>query len=161
LAAGVVVFGALSLVVFGYKAAGFGGNTAPPAGSDSAAGQALLTKHFPQSAANPTTLIFPVGAPGLPDPAPPGPATHQPQATGKFPQIAGPLNPGGPSLTPAQFTALHNQLGPARALPPVSPAGSTVPSGTYAAYRATSNFVSPDGRTVLYETGLKAGDPGT
>jgi len=43
----------------------------------------------------------------------------------------------------------------------VPPAGSTVPAGTYAAYRATSNFVSPDGRTVLYETGLKAGDPGT
>jgi RND superfamily putative drug exporter len=43
----------------------------------------------------------------------------------------------------------------------VPPAGSTVPAGTYAAYRATANFVSPDGRTVLYETGLKAGDPGT
>jgi len=31
----------------------------------------------------------------------------------------------------------------------------------YQAYRATANFVSPDGRTVLYETGLHAGDPGT
>ena len=160
LAAGVVVFGALSLVVFGYKAAGFGGNTAPPAGSDSAAGQALLTKHFPQSAANPTTVIFRFGTPVWQNPAPLVTATSKLQATGKFTQIAGPLNPGGPSLTPAQFTALHNQLGPARALPAVPPAGSTVPSGTYAAYRATSNFVSPDGRTVLYETGLKAGDPG-
>ena len=36
-----------------------------------------------------------------------------------------------------------------------------MPPGAYAAYRATANFVSPDGRTVLYETGLKAGDPGT
>jgi RND superfamily putative drug exporter len=36
-----------------------------------------------------------------------------------------------------------------------------VPPGLYQAYRATANFVSPDGRTVLYETGLKAGDPGS
>jgi RND superfamily putative drug exporter len=36
-----------------------------------------------------------------------------------------------------------------------------VPPGAYQAYRATANFVSPDGRTVLYETGLKAGDPGS
>jgi RND superfamily putative drug exporter len=36
-----------------------------------------------------------------------------------------------------------------------------VPPAEYNAYRATSNFVSPDGRTVLYEVGLKAGDPGT
>ncbi|MBO0815445.1 MAG: MMPL family transporter, partial [Actinobacteria bacterium] len=59
------------------------------------------------------------------------------------------------------FTALHSKLGEARALPPTPPPGSTVPPGAYAAYRATANFVSPDGRTVLYETGLKAGDPGT
>jgi len=36
-----------------------------------------------------------------------------------------------------------------------------VPPGAYQAYRATANFISPDGRTVLYETGLKAGDPGS
>ena len=29
------------------------------------------------------------------------------------------------------------------------------------AYRATGNFVTPDGRTVQYSTGLKAGDPGS
>jgi RND superfamily putative drug exporter len=36
-----------------------------------------------------------------------------------------------------------------------------VPAAEYQAYRATSNFVSPDGRTVQYSTGLKAGDPGS
>jgi len=36
-----------------------------------------------------------------------------------------------------------------------------VPVGVYQAYRATANLVSPDGRTVLYETGLHAGDPGS
>ena len=51
---------ALAFAVTGYTAAGFGGNTSPPAGSDSAAGQALLTKHFPQASANPTSVIFTV-----------------------------------------------------------------------------------------------------
>ena len=58
LVAGLVVFGGLAFAVLGYTAAGFGGNTAAPAHSDSAAGQALLTRHFPQSSANPTSLIF-------------------------------------------------------------------------------------------------------
>jgi RND superfamily putative drug exporter len=158
---GVVLFGALSLAVFGYKAAGFGGNTAPPAGSDSAAGQAVLSRDFPQSSANPTTVIFKFSTPAWQDPAPLAAATAKLQASPLFTQVTGPLNPGGAPLTPAEFTALHNQLGPAKALPPVPPAGTTVSPAAYAAYRATSNFVSPDGLTVLYQTGLRAGDPGT
>ncbi len=161
LVSGIVVFGGLAFAVFGYTAAGFGGSTAPPAGTDSAAGQALLTKYFPQSSANPTTVIFVFKTPVWQNPAPLATATGKLQATGLFTQVAGPLNPGGAALTPAQFTALHSRLGPAKLLPPVPPAGSTVPAGAYAAYRATANFVSPDGRTVLYETGLKAGDPGS
>ncbi len=162
LVSGIVVFGGLAFAVFGYTAAGFGGSTAPPAGTDSAAGQALLTKYFPQSSANPTTVIFLFKTPVWQNPAPLAAATGKLQATGLFTQVAGPLNPGGASLTPAQFTALHAKLGPAKLLPPVPPAGEHgATAGTYAAYRATANFVSPDGRTVLYETGLKVGDPGT
>src|SRR5205085_7529970 len=83
------------------------------------------------------------------------------QSSDLFTQVSGPLNPTGAQLTPAQFSALHAKLGPAKALPPTPPTGSGVPVGAYQAYRATANFVSPDGRTVLYETGLKAGDAGT
>ena len=36
-----------------------------------------------------------------------------------------------------------------------------MPAAVYQAYRATSNYVSPDGRTVQFSTGLKAGDPGS
>ena len=36
-----------------------------------------------------------------------------------------------------------------------------MPKPLYAAYRASSNYVSPDGRTVQFSTGLKAGDPGS
>ena len=48
LVAGVIFFGGLGLAVFGYTSAGFGGNTALLACSDSAAGQVLLTRYFPQ-----------------------------------------------------------------------------------------------------------------
>jgi len=161
LVSGIVVFGGLAFAVFGYAAAGFGGSTAPPAGTDSAAGQAQLTRYFPQSAANPTTVILRFGTPVWQDPAPLAAATGKLQASGLFTQVSGPLNPTGAQLTPAQFTALHAKLGPAKALPPAPPPGSGVSVGAYQAYRATANFVSPDGRTVLYETGLKAGDPGS
>ncbi len=161
LLAGVVFFGALGLAVFGYTAGGFGGNTAPPAGSDSAAGQALLTRYFPQSAANPTSIIFRFNTPVWQDPAPVAKATSELQASGLFTKVTGPLNPVGPMLTPQQYTELHAALGPSGALPAVPPAHSVVPTIGYDIYRATSNYVAPDGRTVQFSTSLKAGDPGT
>ncbi len=161
LLAGLVFFGALGLAVFGYTAAGFGGNTAPPAGSDSAAGQVLLTKYFPQSAANPTSIIFRFDVPVWEDPAPLAKATSELQASGLFTKVTGPLNPVGPLLTPQQYTELHTALGPAEALPAVPPPHTGVPTIGYEIYRATSNYVAPDGRTVQFSTSLKAGDPGT
>jgi len=158
---GLVFFGGLSFAVLGYTAAGFGGSTSAPAGSDSAAGNVSLAKHFPQSSANPTSLIFTFITPVWDNPAPLAAATSQLQADSRlFTQVTGPLNPTGAPLTGAQYTALHAKLGPAKALPPLPAPGSTVPVATYAAYRATSNYVSPDGRTVQYSTGLRAGDPG-
>jgi putative drug exporter of the RND superfamily len=163
LLAGVLVFGGLAFAVFGYTAAGFGGTTTPPAASDSAAGQAMLTKHFPQSAANPTSLIFKFSTPVCADPAPLATAESSLHASGQFSQITGPLNPvGGITLTPAQFAGLCGALGPAKALSPTPPAsidGGKIPVQAYQLYRATANYVSPDGRTVQFSTGLKAGDP--
>ena len=49
----VIGLGALAIAVPSYKPGGFGGTINAPAGSDSAAGQALLAQHFPQSSANP------------------------------------------------------------------------------------------------------------
>ena len=160
LAIGVLVFGALAVGSLGYVAGGFGGSTSPPGGSDSAAGTTLLARHFPQSSANPTSLIFRFTTPVWNDPAPLAAATSQLRASGLFTQVAGPLNPAGAALTPAQYTALHARLGPAKALPAAPPPGTTAPVTLYQAYRATSNYVSADGRTVQYSTGLKAGSPG-
>jgi RND superfamily putative drug exporter len=160
LVTGLVVFGGLAFAVLGYQASGFGGDTTPPAGSDSAAGTALLSRHFPQSSANPTSLIFRFAAPVWQHPAALATGTKALMASGLFTTVTGPLNPVGAPLPPADFAALHAKLGPASALPPVPSAGSGVPLAAYEAYRATGNYVSADGHTVQYSAGLRAGDPG-
>jgi len=162
LLAGVIFFGGLGVAVFGYSSAGFGGSTAPTAGSDSAAGQALLNRYFPQSAANPTSLIFRFNTPVWQDPQPLARATAKLQASGLYRQVTGPLSPvGGALLTPEQYAELHAALGPAGRLPAVPPAHSVVPAIGYNIYRATANYVAPDGRTVQFSASLHAGDPGT
>ena len=158
---GVIGLGILALFVPQYKPAGFGGSISAPAGSDSAAGQALLAKHFPQSSANPTNLIYKLPQPVWQNPQPIEAAERQLAASGLFTGITGPLNPVGITLTPAQFTELHAALGNAAALPPQPSGQTSVPPQDYQAYRATAQYVSPDGRTIQFETGLKAGDPST
>jgi putative drug exporter of the RND superfamily len=161
LAAGVIVFGLLAAASFGYKAGGFGGQTTGPAGSDSAAGNALLAEHFPAAAANPTNVVLRLPAPAWQ----PGQAVALATATRALTSnpllrgVTGPLDPAGTSLTPAQYSALHAALGPAGALPAVPPAGTR--ASLYEAYRATANYVSADGRVVLLDVGLAAGDPDT
>jgi putative drug exporter of the RND superfamily len=166
LMAGVIFFGGLAFAVLGYTSGGFGGTTAPPAGSDSAAGAALLAKHFPQSSANPTSLIFKFSQPVWKDPEPIAKATSELRTSGLFTQVTGPLSPvSAVTLTPSQYLGLYGALGPADKLPATPSAsqllGGKIPAAAYQLYRATANFVSPDGRTVQFETGLKAGDPGS
>jgi RND superfamily putative drug exporter len=155
---GVILFGALAAAATGYKGGGFGGSTTAPSGTDSAAGTALLNKYFPQSSANPTNIIFRLRTSAWTDPQVLATAEAKLRASGLFTQVTGPLDPTGVALTPAQFTALHAALGPAKTLPAVPPAGSRIPAIGYNIYRATANYVSPDGLTVQYQTGLKAGD---
>ena len=117
-------------------------DTTAPAGSDSAAGTTLLARYFPQSSANPTNLIFRFSKPVWTNPAPLAKGTSR--APGEPAVHAGDraAEPVGATLTPAQFTALHAALGPAKALPPVPPPGTGVPPAAYQLYRATANFVS-------------------
>jgi putative drug exporter of the RND superfamily len=164
LAIGIVGLGLLALFVPSYKPGGFGGTISAPAGSDSAAGQALLARHFPQSSANPTNLVYKLPQPVWVNPQPLVAAEGQLTASGLFTGVTGPLNPQGVRLTPAQYTALHAALGNAAALPPTPAAGQLphgIPPAAYQAYRSTAQYVSPDGRTIQFETGLTAGDPST
>jgi RND superfamily putative drug exporter len=160
---GVIAFGAFAIAVPSYKPGGFGGTITAPAGTDSAAGTALLNKHFPQSSANPTNLVYKLPQPVWQNPQPLVTAEHQLAASGLFTGITGPLNPVGVTLTPQQYVSLHDLFGNATALPP-TPAGplpAQVPLAAYQVYRATAQYVSSDGRTIQFETGLKAGDPST
>ena len=159
LAIGVVIFGALAIGVASYQPGGFGGSINAPAGTDSAAGTALLAKHFPSSSANPTNLVYKLSQPVWDDPAPITQATSQLAASGLFTGVTGPLNPAGVSLP--QYQALHKTLGNPAVLPAVPAGHLTIPLAEYEAYRATAQYVSPDGKTIQFETGLKAGDPST
>jgi len=159
LAIGVVIFGALAIGVASYQPGGFGGSINAPAGTDSAAGTALLAKHFPSSSANPTNLVYKLSQSVWDDPAPITQATSQLAASGLFTGVTGPLNPAGVSLP--QYQALHKTLGNPAVLPAVPAGHLTIPLAEYEAYRATAQYVSPDGKTIQFETGLKAGDPST
>jgi RND superfamily putative drug exporter len=160
---GVVVFGALAVAVTAYNPAGFGGTLSAPSGTDSAAGQALLTKHFPSSSANPTNLIYKLKQPVWADPQVVTTGQKVITQSGQFTAITGPLDPvGGVTLTPAEFTALHAELaklGPAASLPATPPANLTVSPSAYQLYRATAPYVSADGLTFQFEANLAAGDP--
>jgi putative drug exporter of the RND superfamily len=168
---GVIVFGALSAAVTAYQSAGFGGTISAPAGTDSAAGTDLMNKYFPATAANPTNLVYKLSTPAWDDAAAIATATTQLQKDPVFTAVTGPLNPiGTTGFTPAEYTQLHALLGsgtlPATA-PPVpaaaAQAGITATQWTqaYQLYRATSQFVSADGKTIQFQTSLAAGDPST
>ncbi len=158
---GLVVFGGLAIAASAYTAAGFGGNTTAPPGTDSAAGSAILSTHFPQTSANPTSIIYRLRQPAWTEPQALATAQRQLTASGLFTGITGPLNPNGGQLTGAQLTGLHSQLGPPQLLPPVPPAGATVPPAVYQLYRAEALYISPDGLTVAFQTSLRAGDAST
>lgn len=168
---GVIVFGALSAAVTAYQSAGFGGSISAPAGSDSAAGTKLMNKYFPATAANPTNLVYKLSAPAWDDAQAIAAATTKLQASKLFSGVTGPLNPvGGTGFTPAEYTELHALLGSGK-LPATTPprpavaarAGITAAqwAQAYQLYRATSTFVSADGKTIQFETSLTAGDPST
>ena len=143
---GVVVFGALASAVTLYKPAGFGGTLSAPAGTDSAAGQDLLAKHFPASRANPTNLIYKLRVPAWDDAQAIAAGEKALVQSGLFTGVTGPLNPvGAVTLTPAQFSGLHAELaslGPPSQLPTTPPGHLPVPVAAYDVYRAMATTSS-------------------
>ena len=158
---GLVVFGALAIASAGYLAAGFGGAVTGPAGSDSAAGDALLTKHFPQTAANPTVIVLRLRQPAWTAAASVAAAGRQLAADPLFTSVSGPLDANGTALTAAQYAALYAAYGPARALPASARQVPRAKLAAYQSYRASGSYVSADGRTISFATSLRAGSPTT
>ena len=161
LALGLLGFGALAVASIGYAPAGFGSTPAAPAGSDSAAGNALLAAHFPAADSNPTGVLLRFPASVWSNPQPVADAQRLLTKASQFESLVGPFDVNQVALTPEQLTALHTALGDPAALPVLPPTGGAIQAAQWAAYRAESQFISPDGRTVLFEVGLAAGDPGS
>jgi putative drug exporter of the RND superfamily len=160
LCAGIVIFGALAAGLVGYRTAGQ--TSSAPAGSDSAAGQAVLDAHFPRATAGAADqLLLKYALPVWDHPAVLSRAQRQLAGDRVFASVAGPLGPGRGSLSAAQLSGLRARLGPAAALSPSPPPSAAVPAGVYQAYRATAEFISPDGRTVQYDAALRAGPAGS
>ncbi|HVA04981.1 MAG TPA: MMPL family transporter [Acidimicrobiales bacterium] len=162
LVVGVTAFGGLALAVLDYSPVGFGSPTVS-ATSDSARGQAALTTHFASAQSNPTNVVFAMPSSVWQHPAVLAQAESDLLASGVFNAVAGALEPigRGAAFTPPQLAQIYATLGPPQSLP-VAPRSTTkIPAPAYAAYRATAQFVSADGKTILYDTSLTAGGPET
>ncbi len=158
LAGGVALFIALSLAALGYRPSGFDSEQTV-SGSDSAAGEALVQAHFPAAFANPTNVLFRLRTSAWSEPRVLAGAARELAAAGPFATVTGAVDSGAGGLQPAMLAALHRRLGPPQMLRGTPPAG--VPAAAFAAYRATSQFVSADGRTIQLYASLRAGDPGS
>jgi len=162
LTAGLVVFCGLAVASAGYLAAGFGGPATASAGSDSARGDALLARHFPQTAANPTIIVLRLRQPAWAAPGSVAAAERQLATDPVFTSVSGPLNANGTALTAAQYAALYAAYGSPRAM--TASAEARVPQArlaAYQSYRASGSYVSADGRTISFATSLAAGSPAT
>ncbi len=158
---GVAFFGGLALAAVGYHSSGFGGALNAPAGSDAAKGNAIVAKHFPQASANPANLVLRYEHPVWQTPRVLERATTSLHSSRAFTQLAGPLDPNGTPLSPGLYQTMAKKLGPPLQLPAVEPTGTGFSLADYNAYRATSLYVSPDGRTVQFEATLRAGNQAT
>jgi putative drug exporter of the RND superfamily len=159
LCAGVAVFAVLALAASAYRTASLDRSTTAPAGSDAAAGNAILAGDFPQSSASPSDLILLYATPVWEHPADLATAAASLDKSGLFTDLAGPLDPNGTTLTPAGYAQLRTALGDPRNLPLTEPAAAAgkIPASAYNAYRATSQYVAANGLTVRLAAGLRAG----
>lgn len=128
--AGALAFGAIALGQLGTSPSGFA-NTAPPSGTDSAAGNALIAQYYGGSGLNATQFLFRFGTPIWTHTQDLATLQQRLQGSRDFATVDGPLTFTGHTLTPAQLSDLRAGGNPEVAA-------------------ALSRFVSGDGRTVQY-----------
>jgi RND superfamily putative drug exporter len=158
LVTGTVALSALAISLSSYAPSGFnpGGFIA---GSDSQVGEAALEAHFGVASLADTDVVFRLPTPVWTDPALIGESGGDLLATGLFTSLSDALSASGITVDPDLLGVAYQHLGPPGALPPVPPEG--ISPGFYDAYRASAQFISPDGRTILFRVALRAGDPGS
>jgi putative drug exporter of the RND superfamily len=127
---GAIVFGAIAFGQLGTTTAGFADQSAPT-GTDSAAGDTLISEHYGSANLNATDFLYKFSTPIWSHADDLQTIQTALQSGGGFATVEGPLAFSGQALTPAQLVAIHAH-------------GSTL------AAEALARFVSPDGRTVQY-----------
>jgi RND superfamily putative drug exporter len=127
--------------------------------SQSARGTQILLAHFPAGETNATYLLLRYDTPVWNHPVVLSQITQRLTGDPVFQSVSGPLDPNGTQLSSRQLQLLRGRLGPAFTLPLTPPAGTSVPLAVYNAYRATAQFISPDGRSVQFGGTLTAGAP--
>lgn len=155
---GIVIFGSLSVAAFSNSPSGFASASTAPKGSDSYYGTQILNSEFPSSSFNPTEIIFkfPTSAwSSLPRVKNLQIALEKQSS---FKAVYGPFNPLSTSLTPSELSTLHDKLGSPAQLPVLENRSLGLDPKKYQAYRSEYQFISGDGRTVLFATNLTAGD---
>jgi len=160
LVGGVLVFGALALVVGDYAPSGFNPGGAVN-GSNSAAGQTVLSEYFGISSDSPTDIVLRFPASVWQRTSEVAQLERQLYSSGQFSSVVGALDPNGTFQDPVELARLEARLGPPQGLSAVEPAQLQVRRSAYAAYLSTAQFISRDGRTVLVSTTLSAGGAGT
>ncbi len=126
---GAIIFGAIALGQIGTTTAGFADQSAPT-GTDSAAGDTLVSEHYGSANLNATEFLFKFATPIWAH-ADDLQSIQTSLATGGFAAVDGPLTFSGHALTPAQLVAVHA-------------------TGNALTAAALARFVSADGHTVQY-----------
>ena len=136
LGVGLVIFGALAAAALGFHSGGFAGDLSAPAGSDAAAGNVIVARHFPQVSSNPANVVFVYPAPIWRDPAEVTLTQAILESSQAFRQLAGPFNPNGATIAPDEYARLYRELGPPARLGPSGtargqdrPPPATTPTG--------------------------------
>ena len=161
LVGGVLILGVLSSFLLGYAPSGFNPGGAI-AGSDSSRGQMALKEHFGEIAVGATDVVFRFPSSVWTAPVLLDRAEDELLASGRFSSVTGPLDAGGRSLPPRAVSYLYATLGPPEHLPLVdTKAPGDLPAPLYAAYRAMAQYMTENGRTVLFQTSLRAGSAGS
>jgi len=156
---GLVILGGLAMAMLAYSPTGFDNRAVPPA-ADSARGQALLSAHYPAAVSDPTDVLFALPASVWGQPEALATAAHGLRASGQFSSVSSVLDANGTPVAPADLASAHRELaaaGPPQDLPVVPPVAYTGSLAAYAAYRGSAQFISADGRTLLFPTSLAAG----